>query len=58
MSEEIQQAVQIIRVGYDGIEIAMKVGSASLSQMKQAVDFLIALLDREKSMGKTNMRKL
>lgn len=24
MSEEIQQAVQIIRVAYDGIEIAMK----------------------------------
>lgn len=25
MAEEIQEAVQIIRVGYDGIEIAMKV---------------------------------
>ncbi len=58
MSEEIQQAVQIIRVGYDGIEIAMKMGSASLSQMKNAVDFLLALLDREKSIGKTNIRKL
>lgn len=58
MSEEIQQAVQIIRVGYDGIEIAMKVGSASLYQMKKAVDFLIALLEREKTMGKTSMRKL
>ena len=27
MAEEIQEAVQIIRVAYDGIEIAMKVGS-------------------------------
>ena len=24
---EIQEAVQIIRVGYDGVEIAIKVGS-------------------------------
>jgi hypothetical protein len=27
MAEEIQEAVQIIRVAYDGIEIAMKVGN-------------------------------
>ena len=56
MSEEIQQAVQIIRVAYDGIEIAMKIGSGSLEQMKKAVDFLIAILDHEKTMGKTDMR--
>ena len=49
MSEEIQQAVQIIRVAYDGIEIAMKIGSGSLEQMKKAVDFLIAILDHEKT---------
>lgn len=30
MAEEIQEAVQIIRVGYDGIEIAMKLGGASI----------------------------
>lgn len=58
MSEEIQQAVQIIRVAYDGIEIAMKVGSGTVEQMKKAVDFLIAILDHEKTMGKTDMRKL
>lgn len=58
MSEEIQQAVQIIRVAYDGIEISMKLGSASLNQLKKAVDFLGALLDQEKAMGKTSMRKL
>ena len=58
MSEEIQQAVQIIRVAYDGIEIAMKVGSGSIEQMKKAVDFLVAMLDHEKTMGKTDMRKL
>lgn len=58
MSEEIQQAVQIIRVAYDGIDIVMKLGSGSIEQMKKAIDFLIALMDHEKSMGKTDMRKL
>jgi hypothetical protein len=55
---EIQEAVQIIRVGYDGVEIVMKVGSASLNTMKKAIDFLVALLEREKTLGKTSMKKL
>lgn len=58
MSEEIGQAVQIIRVAYDGIEIAMKIGSGSIEQMKKAVDFFIAILEYEKTMGKTDMRRL
>ncbi len=58
MAEEIQQAVQIIRVAYDGIEIAMKIGSGTIEQMKKAVDMLIAILEYEKTMGKTDMRKL
>lgn len=58
MAEEIQEAVQIIRVAYDGIEIAMKVGNGTLEQMKKALDFLFAVMDHEKSMGKTDMRKL
>ncbi len=58
MAEEIQEAVQIIRVLYDGVEISMKVGSGGLSAMKQAVTFIKGMLDYEKSMGKTSMRKL
>lgn len=58
MAEEIQEAVQIIRVAYDGIEIAMKVGSGGLSAMQKAVDLLKGMLDYEKSLGKTSMRKL
>ena len=58
MAEEIQEAVQIIRVGYDGIEIAMKVCGGTIEGMKKAVDFLIAVMDHEKTMGKTEMRKL
>ena len=55
---EIQEAVQIIRVGYDGVEIAMKVGSAGLQGMKNVIDFMVALLEREKTLGKTSMKKL
>lgn len=58
MAEEIQEAVQIIRVAYDGIDIAMKIGSGTLSQVKKAFDLIVALLDHEKLAGKTNMRKL
>ena len=38
MAEEIQEAVQIIRVAYDGIEIAMKVGSGGIAAMQKAID--------------------
>lgn len=58
MAEEIQEAVQIIRVAYDGIEIAMKIGSGTLSQVKKSFDLIVALLDREKLAGKADMRKL
>lgn len=58
MAEEIQEAVQIIRVAYDGIEIAMKVGSGGIAAMQKAVDFLKGMLDYEKSLGRTSMRKL
>ena len=51
---EIQEAVQIIRVGYDGVEIAMKVGSAGLQGMKKVIGFMVALLEREKTLGKTS----
>ena len=58
MAEEIQEAVQIIRVAYDGIEIAMKVGSGGIAAMQKAIDFLKGMLDYEKNLGRTSMRKL
>lgn len=58
MAEEIQEAVQIIRVAYDGIEIAMKVGSGGINAMQKALSVLKGLLDYEKTLGKTSMRKL
>lgn len=58
MADEIQEAVQIIRVAYDGIDIAMKIGSGGIDTVKKAIGFLIGMLDYEKSLGKTSMKKL
>lgn len=58
MAEEIQEAVQIIRVAYDGVEIAMKVGSGGIGAMQKVIGVLKGLLDYEKTLGKTSMRKL
>lgn len=58
MAEEIQEAVQIIRVAYDGIDIAMKVGSGGISAMQSVLEFFKGMLDYEKSIGQTSMRKL
>ena len=58
MAEEIQEAVQIIRVMYDGIEIAMKVGSGGLHLLKKIVELLKNMMDYEKSLGKTGIRDL
>ena len=51
MSEEIGQAIQIIRVAYDGVEIAMKVGSGTMEQMKKIMDLLVGMLEYEKLHG-------
>ena len=40
MAEEIQEAVQIIRVAYDGIEIAMKVGNITIYTSNMNTDNL------------------
>ena len=58
MAEEIQEAVQIIRVAYEGIEIAMRIGSGGLNAAQKAIQALIGMLEYEKTMGKTSMKKL
>lgn len=58
MAEEIQEAVQIIRMAYDGIDIVMKIGGGALEQAKKVLDFLLSVLEHEKTMGKTDMKKL
>lgn len=58
MADELSEAVQIIRVTFDGVEVAMKIGSGGLNMIKDLCSFLKGMLDYEKSMGKTSMRKL
>lgn len=58
MAEEIQEAVQIIRVMYEGIEIAVKLGSGGLTVAQEIVNSLVGLLEHEKLHGKTNVKKL
>ena len=58
MPEEIQEAVQIIRVAYDGIDIVMKVGSGGINALQKAFGFLKGMLDYEKTLGRTSMKKL
>jgi len=58
MSEEIGEAIQIIRVAYDGVEIAIKIGSGTMEQMKKVLDLLVGMIEYEKLQGKTNMKKL
>lgn len=58
MAEEIMEAVQIIRVAYEGIEIAMRIGSGGLNAAQRAVETLIGLFEYEKTLGKTSMKKL
>ena len=58
MADELAEAVQIIRVAYDGIEIAMKVGSDGIEAMKKVLAVLKGMLDYEKNLGRTSMRKL
>jgi hypothetical protein len=55
---EIGDAVQIIRLSYDGIEIAMKIGAGGVQAAKKAVEFLIGLLDHDKALGQTSTKKL
>ena len=58
MSEEITEAVQIVRVAYDGIEVAMRVGSGGVGAMLDVATFIFGMIDHEKLKGQTSMKKL
>ena len=55
---EIADVVQIVRVEFEGMQLALKVGSASIKTMQKAVKFLMGMLKHEKSKGKTGLKKL
>lgn len=55
---EMQDAVQIIRVTYEGIEMFFKVGSGGYRALKDMAGILKTLLDQEKLEGRTSVRQL
>lgn len=55
---EIADAVQIIRVSMDGLELAIKLGSGTVENIQKLLKFLHGMLAYEKHMGKTSMKKL
>ena len=54
----MQDAVQIIRVTYEGIEMFFKVGSGGYRALKDMAGILKTLLDQEKLEGRTSVRQL
>lgn len=58
MAEEIQEAVQILRVAFEGIELSMKVGSGGLGAAKTMASFFAGMIHHEKLQGKTSMKEL
>ncbi|WP_287715517.1 PcfB family protein [Blautia sp.] len=55
---EIQDAAQIIRVSFEGAEVAIKVGKAGWDFVKDICAVIKNVLDTEKLEGKTSVKKL
>ena len=55
MSDEISQAIQIIRLEFDGLRFGMDVTGGTVKQAKNLAVFSYALLTREKLQGKTSI---
>lgn len=58
MSDEISQAIQIIRLEFDGLRFGMDVTGGTVKQAKNLAVFIYALLIREKIQGKTSLKKM
>ncbi|WP_347996477.1 PcfB family protein, partial [uncultured Eubacterium sp.] len=58
MADEISQAIQIIRLEFDGLRFGMNVTGATAKQVKNLTIFLYALLTREKLQGRTSLKKM
>lgn len=58
MSDEISQAIQIIRLEFDGLRFGMDVTGGTVKQAKNLAVFIYALLTREKLQGKTSLKKM
>ena len=58
MADEISQAIQIIRLEFDGLRFGMDVTGGTVKQAKNLAVFIYALLTREKIQGKTSLKKM
>ena len=58
MSDEISEAIQIIRLEFDGLRFGMDVTGGTVKQAKNLAVFIYALLTREKLQGKTSLKKM
>ena len=58
MSDEISQAIQIIRLEFDGLRFGMDITGGTVKQAKNLAVFIYALLTREKLQGKTSLKKM
>ena len=55
---EMQDAVQIIRVTYEGIEMFFRVGNGGFQALKEMAGILKTLLEQEKLEGRTSVKQL
>lgn len=58
MSDEISQAIQIIRLEFDGLRFGMDITGGTVKQAKNLAVFIYALLTREKLQGKISLKKM
>ena len=58
MSSEITDAVQVIRILFDGTELFLRVAGVGIKPVKQLAKLFMGILAREKMEGKTSMKSL
>ncbi len=58
MSSEITDAVQVIRILFDGTELFLRVAGVGIKPVKQLAKLFMGILAREKMEGKTSMKNL
>ena len=55
---ELGDVTQIIRVGFEGCEMAVRLGVGGIDLLRRAVMFFVGMLNHEKKAGKTSMRDM
>lgn len=55
---ELGDVTQIIKVGFEGCEMAVRLGVGGIDLLRRAVMFFVGMLNHEKKAGKTSMRDM